>query len=319
VERHLAAGGQALLFLNRRGYAPVLLCHDCGWTAPCPNCDARMTVHRGRRKLACHHCGHTAALPQVCPDCGGTELVPVGQGTERIEDALRLRFPEKRVERFDSDRLGRAGELERLLADVRSGAVHILVGTQVLAKGHDFAGLSFAGVLDVDQSLYGTDFRALERMGQLVTQVAGRVGRTGQPGEVVLQTHQPGHPLLRTLIDQGYPAFCEALLAERRSFGLPPFAHLALLRAEGRDESEALAFLQQARREMPPNSAVEALGPAPAGMARRAGYHRAQLLLRAASRAALHRLLGAWIARIETLPAARRLRWSVDVDPADLF
>ncbi len=319
VERHLAGGGQALLFLNRRGYAPALLCHDCGWVAPCPNCDARMTVHRGKRRLVCHHCGHSAPLLQICPDCGGTQLVPVGQGTERVEDTLRLRFPEKRVERFDSDRLGRAGELERLLADVRSGAIDILVGTQVLAKGHDFAGLSFAGVLDVDQALYGSDFRALERMGQLVTQVAGRVGRAGQPGEVLMQTHQPEHPMLRVLIERGYPAFCEALLKERRDFALPPFAYLALLRAEAQREGEAMELLQQARREMPQASGVEALGPAPAGMARRAGYHRAQLLLRGPSRAALHRLLDQWIPRIETLPAARRLRWSVDVDPADLF
>ncbi len=319
VERHLAGGGQALLFLNRRGYAPVLLCHDCGWVAPCPNCDARMTLHRARRRLICHHCGHAAPMPPACPDCGGTELVPVGQGTERVEDSLRLRFPGRRIERFDSDRLGRAGELERLLADVRSGAVDILVGTQVLAKGHDFAGLSFAGVLDVDQSLYGSDFRALERMGQLVTQVAGRVGRAGQPGEVLLQTHQPEHPLLRVLIQQGYPAFCETLLRERRQFGLPPFGYLALLRAEAQQEGEAMAFLRQARERMPQGTAVEALGPAPAGMARRAGYHRAQLLLRAGSRAALHQLLDHWLGPIEALPAARRLRWSVDVDPADLF
>ncbi|WP_029921023.1 primosomal protein N' [Nevskia soli] len=319
VERHLAGGGQALLFLNRRGYAPALLCHDCGWVAPCPNCDARMTLHRARRRLICHHCGHSVPMPLACPDCGGTELVPVGQGTERVEDSLRLRFPGRRIERFDSDRLGRAGELERLLADVRRGAIDILVGTQVLAKGHDFAGLSFAGVLDVDQALYGSDFRALERMGQLVTQVAGRVGRKGQPGEVLLQTHQPEHPLLRILVQEGYPAFCEALLRERREFGLPPFGYLALLRAEARQEGEALAFLRQARELMPENSGVEALGPAPAGMARRAGYHRAQLLLRGASRSALHRLLERWLAAIETLPAAKRLRWSVDVDPADLF
>ncbi len=319
VERHLAAGGQALLFLNRRGYAPALLCHDCGWVAPCPNCDARMALHRARKRLICHHCGHAAPLPQICPDCGGTELVPVGQGTERVEDTLRMRFPEARIERFDSDRLGRAGELERLLGDVRSGAIDLLVGTQVLAKGHDFAGLSFAGVLDVDQALYGSDFRALERMGQLVTQVAGRVGRTGQPGEVLLQTHQPEHPLLRVLIQQGYPAFCEALLKERRDFGLPPFGHLALLRAEAQHDGEALAFLMQVRGLMPQSSGIEALGPAPAGMARRAGFHRAQLLLRGTSRAGLHRLLDQLIADIETLPAGRRLRWSVDVDPADLF
>jgi primosomal protein N' (replication factor Y) len=319
VERHLAAGGQALLFLNRRGYAPALLCHTCGWVAPCPNCDARMVLHRARKKLVCHHCGHSSAAPQACPDCGGAELVPLGQGTERVEDTLRLRFPAARIERFDSDRLARAGELQRLLDEVRSGAVDILVGTQVLAKGHDFAGLSFAAVLDVDQALHGSDFRALERMGQLVTQVAGRVGRAGQPGEVILQTHQPQHPLLRVLIGQGYPAFCDALLKERRDFGLPPFGHLALLRAEAPAEGEAMHFLQAARRELPPAEGVDALGPAPATMQKRAGHHRAQLLLRATSRAALHRLLDQWIARLEALPASRRLRWSIDVDPGDLF
>lgn len=319
VERHLAAKGQTLLFLNRRGYAPVLLCHDCGWVAPCPDCDARMVLHRGRRRLVCHHCGRTAPVPAACPDCGGTGLVPVGQGTERIEDTLRLRFPQARVERFDSDRLARAGELPRLLGDVRSGAIDILVGTQVLAKGHDFAGLSFAAVLDVDQALYGSDFRALERMGQLLTQVAGRVGRAGQPGEVLLQTHQPQHPLLRVLIERGYPAFCEALLKERRDFQLPPFAYLALLRAEAKSEGEALNFLQQARQQLPPQERVEALGPAPATMQRRAGYHRAQLLLRSLSRAALHRALDRWIATLEAMPAGRRVRWSVDVDPVDLM
>ncbi|MDR3419551.1 MAG: primosomal protein N' [Nevskia sp.] len=319
VERHLAAGGQALLFLNRRGYAPALLCHDCGWVAPCPHCDARMVLHRGRPRLLCHHCGHVTPVPLTCPDCDGSELVPVGQGTERIEDALRLRFPGQRVERFDSDRLGRAGELQRLLDDVRSGAIRILVGTQVLAKGHDFAGLSFAGVLDVDQALYGSDFRAMERMGQQLTQVAGRVGRAGQPGEVLLQTHQPQHPMLRVLIERGYPAFAEALLRERRDFGLPPFAHLALLRAEAPQEGEAMHFLQEARQALPEATGVEALGPAPAGMQRRAGHFRAQLMLRSTSRAALHRALDSWITRLEALPAGRRLRWSIDVDPGDLF
>ena len=207
---------------------------------------------------------------------------------------------------------------------VRGGAVDILVGTQVLAKGHDFAGLSFAAVLDVDQALYGSDFRALERMGQLVTQVAGRVGRAGPrgsqlAGEVILQTHQPQHPMLRVLVEHGYGAFTEALLAERRAFGLPPFSHLALLRAEAPEEGEAMHFLNTARRELPQTEGIDALGPAPATMQKRAGHHRAQLLLRAVSRAALHRLLDEWIARLEALPASRRLRWSIDVDPGDLF
>ncbi len=319
VERHLAAGGQALLFLNRRGYAPVLLCRDCGWVAPCPDCDARLVLHRGRNRLACHHCGHIEPIPRQCPDCGGRELAPVGAGTERIEDALRLRFPDHRVERFDSDRLRKAGELQRLLDDAQRGDIRILVGTQVLAKGHDFPQLTLAALVDVDQALYGSDFRAMERMGQLVTQVAGRAGRRDQPGEVLLQTHQPEHPLLRVLLENGYEAFAEALLAERRSFGLPPFGHLALLRAEARNEDAAQRYLKEVRALLPAVRGVEILGPAAATMARRAGHHRAQLLLKSATRSALQRLLAAALPIIESLPASRRTRWSIDVDPGDLF
>jgi primosomal protein N' (replication factor Y) len=319
--QHLDAGGQVLLFQNRRGYAPTLLCHSCGWSAPCRNCDARMVMYRSRRRLLCHHCGATTPVPAGCPDCGSIDLVPVGQGTERIEEALRRRFPRYRVERFDSDRLGRAGELQRLLTDVRSGAIKVLVGTQVLAKGHDFSGLSFAGIVDVDQALYGSDFRALERMGQLLTQVAGRVGRAGQPGEVLLQTHQPQHPLLRLLVEQGYDAFAAAVREDRQRSGLPPYAYLGLLRAEAPHEGTALSFLQQARAQlvMIDTGVVDVLGPAPAGMERRAGNFRAQLLLRSASRAALHRVLRAWLPILEALPVLRALRWSLDVDPVDLF
>ena len=318
IERQLQGGGQSLLFLNRRGYAPALLCHDCGWVAPCPHCDARMVLHRARRRLQCHHCGHASAVPAICPECDGG-LLAIGEGTERIEEALRLRFPQARVERFDSDRLAKAGELVRLLADVRAGAVDLLVGTQVLAKGHDFAGLSFAGILDVDQALYGSDFRALERMGQVVTQVAGRVGRKGQAGEVLLQTHRSDHPLLRLLLEQGYAAFSAALMEDRRNFHLPPFAHLVLLRAEARGDGAALQFLQQARQQMPAAPGVEAMGPIPSSMQRRAGFHRAQLLLRSPARGPLHRLLQTWVPLIEALRPNRQLRWSLDVDPAELY
>ncbi|MDP3295834.1 MAG: primosomal protein N' [Nevskia sp.] len=318
VSRQLEAGHQALLFLNRRGYAPVLLCHDCGAVTPCPNCDARLVVHRARKRLACHHCGHVEAIPPACSDCGGT-LVPVGQGTERIEDALRMRFPEYRIERFDSDRLSSGAAIARLLADVERGDVKLLVGTQVLAKGHDFAGLAFAGLIDVDQALFGSDFRAIERMGQMVVQVAGRVGRADAPGEVLLQTHQPDHPLLRLLVERGYPAFAACLMAERKQFGLPPFASLALLRVEARTEGEVMNFLRTLRGQLPAADEVEILGPAPATMARRAGYQRGQLLLKSVSRAALHRTLGIWLPEIEALGQKTRLRWSLDIDPADLF
>ena len=319
IDAHLAEGGQALLFINRRGFAPVLLCHDCGWIAPCRSCDARMTLHRGRSRLICHHCGSEQPVPSRCPSCHTEQpLLAVGQGTERIEAVLQQRYPDKRVERLDSDRLRKAGELERLLGDARSGAIDILVGTQILAKGHDFAGLSLVGIINVDQALFGSDFRALERMGQMVTQVAGRAGRGERPGEVLLQTHQPEHPMLRTLVERGYGALCEALLAERQMGSLPPFAHLALLRAEAPQLGNALQFLQDAAAGLD-RQAVQVMGPIPAPMERVAGRSRAQLLLRSDSRSRLQGALTGWAAQLAELPSARRVRWSLDVDPVDLF
>ncbi len=319
VGRHLDAGGQALLFINRRGYAPVLLCHDCGWQAPCNHCDARLTLHRARGRMICHHCGAEQAVPVACGSCSGKALLPAGHGTERIETGLRDAFPGKRIERFDSDRFRRRGELERLLGDIASGAIHILVGTQLLAKGHDFAGLSLVGILDVDQALYGSDFRALERMGQLVTQVAGRAGRVGQQAEVILQTHQPKHSELLCLLEGGYGALAERLLKHRKTLGLPPFSHLALLRAEAPALAAALSFLTEAREALRPDPRVDVLGPVPAPMERLAGRYRAQLLLQSPSRSALQKALAAAVPGFDRLRTARKVRWSVDVDPIDLF
>lgn len=319
IDRHLDAGGQVLLFLNRRGYAPVLLCHACGWSAPCAHCDAHMTLHRGRDLLICHHCGAQQRVPRACPSCGATALIAVGTGTERIEQALANRFPQHRVVRLDSDRITSARALHRQLAEIREGCARILVGTQILAKGHDFPNLSLVGIVSADQALYGSDFRAIERMGQLVTQVAGRAGRAGQPGEVWLQTHEPGHPLLRLLVEQGYAALCDALLVEREQAGLPPYTHLALLRAEARAPALPLRFLHAARPLFTGQPGVEVFEPLPAGMERRGGYTRAQLLLRAHRRAALQRALAAAVPRLDTLADARRVRWSIDVDPYDLM
>lgn len=323
VQRHLDAGGQVLLFINRRGYAPMLLCHDCGWTAPCTRCDARMTLHRGRRRLICHHCGLQQPAPVACPSCGAKPLQPVGEGTERIEDALRNRFPMHRTERFDSDRLAKKGELQQLLDGIHSGAIHILVGTQILAKGHDFPRLSLVGIVSADQALYGADFRAIERMGQMVTQVAGRAGRGADGplrGEVLLQTHEPDHPALRRLITDGYDGLCELLLAEREAAALPPFSHLALLRAESMDAALPLQFLNAARELLAPHAGPVMISDAvPALMERRGGFIRAQLLMQSGSRAALQKLLAACVTRLDALPGARKVRWSLDVDPADLF
>ncbi|WP_428310793.1 primosomal protein N' [Hydrocarboniphaga sp.] len=319
VARHLADGGQVLLFINRRGYAPALLCHDCGWTAQCKHCDSRMTLHRGRGRLICHHCGARQAAPRVCPQCQSKQLVPLGQGTERVEEGLRERFPEARVERFDSDRLRSFKALDTVLRDTREGRVDILVGTQMLAKGHDFAGLSLVGIVDADASLFSVDFRSLERMGQLLTQVAGRAGRAERRGEVLVQTHQPEHPALLRLVGQGYDGLAELLIAERRIAGLPPFAHLALLRAEAKTEQAAIAFLEAALGCLPVVEGLQALGPVPAPMERRAGRYRAQLLLQAQERSALHRALKPWPPLLDTLPGARAVRWSLDVDPVDLY
>jgi primosomal protein N' (replication factor Y) len=321
VERHLSQEGQVLLFLNRRGYAPTLLCHDCGWIARCDRCDAHMTFHAVAGRLRCHHCGAERASPHTCPDCGGTELIRLGQGTERLEEVLSRRFPAERVLRIDRDTTRRRGAVEARLEAARSGEHRILVGTQMLAKGHDFPGLTLVGIIDIDQGLFSADFRAPERMAQLIVQVAGRAGRASRAGEVLIQTHHPEHPLLNALVLQGYPAFAQAALGEREAAGLPPFAHLALLRAEATRPEEPAAFLRAARElfEAGAGAQVELLGPAPAPMELRAGRYRAQLLLSATERRALHQCLRAGVAQLPALKGARRVRWSLDVDPQEMF
>ncbi len=317
----LADGGQALVFRNRRGYAPVLLCHDCGWSARCARCDAPMTVHARGRRLQCHHCGAGARVPDACPDCAALGLQPQGAGTERIEDALAETFPDVPVVRVDRGTTQRRDGLAAQLARLGDGA-GILVGTQMLAKGHDLPGLSLVGVVGVDEGLHSADFRASERLAQLLIQVSGRAGRGRRPGKVLLQTHHPQHPLLLTLLAGGYPAFAELELAERQAAGFPPFAHLALLRAEAVEMAQVRQFLDEARAAASGSgagSAVELLGPLPAPMERRAGRLRWQLLLSAPHRAELHALLSAWLPQVRALPSARRVRWSLDVDPLDLY
>jgi len=319
VKRHLAADGQVLLFLNRRGYAPVFLCHDCGTPEACKRCDARMTLH-GRSRLVCHHCGSERPVPRKCGHCGGAAFGAVGQGTERIEAALTGLFPDAGVARVDRDSTRRKGSMEKLLEEVRSGARRILVGTQMLAKGHDFPNVTLVGVLDADQGLFSADFRAAERMAQLIIQVAGRAGRADKPGEVLIQTHQPDHPLLQHLVREGYGSFADAALAERRLAGLPPYAALALLRAEAPTSAAPTAFLEAARERLAHRrgSQVVLLGPAPAPMEKRAGRYRANLLLQAAQRAPLQNLLAAALPELDELKSARKVRWSIDVDPVSL-
>ncbi|BCX88741.1 primosomal protein N' [Methylomarinovum tepidoasis] len=320
IEKVLARGEQVLIFLNRRGYAPTLTCHACGWIAECPRCDARLVLHRRDRRLRCHHCGHEKPPPDTCPACTATDLRPLGHGTERLEEELGQRFPKARIARIDRDATRRKGSLETLLQQVRRGEIDILLGTQMLAKGHHFPNVTLAVILDADAGLYSTDFRAPERLAQLIVQVAGRAGRADKAGEVLIQTRHPQHPLLETLLAGGYPAFAAEALEERRQAGLPPFSHQALLRAEARQPALPLQFLEEAARLAETGlEEVLVLGPVPAPMARRAGHHRAQLLLQSRSRGALHRLLDEMLPRLRQWPQQRRLRWHLEVDPLDLY
>ena len=320
----LDAGGQVLVFKNRRGYAPVLLCHDCGWSAQCKRCDTAMTVHAGGRRLQCHHCGARQAAPNACPDCGGLALQPQGVGTERLEELLSEVFEDVPVLRVDRGSTRRRGALESLLGELgdRPG---ILVGTQMLAKGHDLPNLTLVAVVGIDEGLFSADFRAGEKLAQLLIQVAGRAGRAARAGEVVLQTHHPEHPLLQTLIAGGYHAFAGDELAQREAAGFPPFAHLALLRAEAQHAEPPQAFLQAAKSAVRDAvvedgaSRVELHGPLPAPMPKRAGYQRAQLLLSSPERRALHVALDTALPTIHASPDARKVRWSLDVDPVDLY
>jgi primosomal protein N' (replication factor Y) len=314
----LARGEQALVFRNRRGFAPVLLCHACGWHAECPRCERPMTLHAAHAVLRCHHCGHQQRRPPACPACDDRGLLPVGVGTERLEAGLALRFPAHRVLRVDRDSMRRRGSFDALLDTLADGGPALLVGTQMLAKGHDLPNLTLVVLADVDGGLFSPDFRAPERLAQLIVQVAGRAGRAARPGRVLLQTHQPDHPLLARLLGGGYPAFAAAELDERRALGLPPFAAHALLRAESRAQAPLDAFLGAARALLADADGIAVHGPLPAPMPRRAGMLRAQLLLECPRRGALQALLAQRLAALHALREARAVRWSLDVDPLDL-
>jgi primosomal protein N' (replication factor Y) len=317
MTEHLAAGGQVIVFLNRRGFAPTLFCNTCGWVMPCAHCDARMTLHRRAGEMRCHHCGAHQAVPSVCGNCG-QPLSPVGQGTERVEETLVRLFPDAPLARLDRDTAAARGALGALLDRAHSGAARILVGTQMLAKGHHFPEVTLVVILDADQGLFASDYRATERLAQTITQVAGRAGRETRAGEVLIQTQFPDHPLLRRLIDDGYEGFAEDALRERREAGWPPYSRLAMLRAEARDAARLDEFLRAAAGHAPASGTVQIQGPAAALMARRADHFRAHLLLESASRAELQRFLAEWLPRIEAMPAPAGLRWSIDVDPLEV-
>jgi primosomal protein N' (replication factor Y) len=319
IEQHLKAGGQIIVFLNRRGYAPSLFCNSCGWVAPCPHCDARMTLHRRAQQLRCHHCGAQADVPTVCADCNQA-LLPVGQGTERVEETLTRIFPDAPLARLDRDSASARGSIQTVLERVHSGEARILVGTQMLTKGHHFPDVTLVVILDADQGLFASDFRATERLAQTITQVAGRAGREARAGEVMIQTQFPEHPLLNRLIREGYESFAASALQERREAGWPPYSRLALLRAESKDRAGLDSFLRAAGQcgQDLGEAAVKILGPATALVARRADHYRAHLLIETDARPALQRFLSRWLPKVENLPAPKGLRWSIDVDPLEV-
>jgi primosomal protein N' (replication factor Y) len=320
ISKNIGSDGQVLVFLNRRGYAPTLICTGCGKVAECTRCDSRMTVHAASQRLRCHHCGAERPMETDCTDCGAG-CRPLGHGTERLEDALQARFPGEVITRIDSDSTRLKGTMTRALAMATAGDTRILVGTQMLSKGHHFPNLTLVVVINADQGLFSTDFRGGERLAQSLVQVAGRAGREERQGEVIIQTAFPGHPFWQELLQGGYHGVAKGTLAERERTLWPPFSRLALIRAAATRRADAHGFLERAR-QLADYAAIEGvrlLGPVGAPMERKAGRYRAQLLLQSRDRSGLHRLLDYLRDNLEGSQAARRVRWSIDVDPIELF
>jgi primosomal protein N' (replication factor Y) len=323
IAARLARGEQSLLFLNRRGYAPVIRCPDCGWLSDCPHCDAHLVYHRTDRSLRCHHCGHRAAIPRACPECGSLDLQPLGRGTQRAEEALAELFPQARIARIDADTARRKGAAQSGFAQMHAGEVDILVGTQMITKGHDFQRVTLVAALNPDAGLFTHDLRAPERLFAQLMQAAGRAGRAdaaegGTAPAMLVQTAYPEHMLYRALVAHDYPGFAAQELIERRRAGMPPFSFQALLRAEHKKPEVLEAFLAQAAELAAPPAREAGLmvyPPVPASLARLAGMHRQHILVEGADRAALQGFLAQW--RSSLLQAKARVRWAIDVDPTE--
>lgn len=319
MKAHLAQGQQCMLFLNRRGFAPTLMCHECGWIADCQRCDRHMTYHQRFKRLHCHHCDKQVFLPKRCPECQSPQLNPVGLGTERLEDALTQLFPDKTIARIDRDSTRRKDAMQNFVKAIKNDEVDILIGTQMLAKGHHFPKLSLVGVIDTDGCLFSADFRATERTAQLLTQVAGRAGRSKDiKGEVVIQSHHPDHPLLVNLFTQDYQTLSQQILSEREEAQLPPFAAMAIFRAEANTLELPMTFLNDVKQQLSQTGLI-VYGPFPAPMPKRAGKMRAQLLVQHSERKMLQRLLSPITPHLEQLQTARKVRWSIDIDPQEVF
>lgn len=317
IEEHLQKNNQVLVFINRRGFAPVMLCHQCGWMADCRACDSHLTLHKQMGQMICHHCGLTQKTPVACPSCKSTELIAVGAGTQRVHEFLSTRFPNTSILRIDRDEIRKKNALDEHLDKINKGEAQLIIGTQMLAKGHHFPRLSLVVVLDTDAGLYNQDFRALEHLGQLLTQVSGRAGRAEHAGEVLIQTHLPNHPLLNVLIQQGYNEFAEALLATRQHAELPPFHYLAVIRAQGKNASSVLKFLHATKEQIKIHP-LTVMGPAPAPLSRKANQYRMQLLIKSSSRKKLKSSLTQLREWLTMSKLSNGIRWNVDVDPMDL-
>lgn len=317
IKTHLQNNNQVLVFINRRGFSPVMLCHQCGWMADCRACDSHLTLHKQLGQMICHHCGLTQKTPSACLSCHSKELIPVGAGTQRIHEFLNTQFPDVNMLRIDRDEVSKKNALDNHLNKIHNGEVQLIIGTQMLAKGHHFPRLSLVVILDADAGLYNQDFRAVEHLGQLLTQVAGRAGREKTQGHVLIQTHLPHHPLLNLLIQQGYDEFANALLADRKQAELPPFHFLAVIRAQGKSAGSVLKFLHAAKDQIKIKP-LTIMGPAPAPLSRKANQHRMQLLIKSPSRKALKNTLTQLRDWVTMKNINKGIRWNIDVDPLDL-
>lgn len=318
IKQQLAQGAQVMLFLNRRGFAPALSCQECGWLTECQRCSAFMTYHKQSRQLVCHHCGANKAVPRQCGSCGSTQLKPLGQGTEQLEENLQQLFPDVAITRLDRDSTRRKGALNQALDDIHQNGARLIVGTQMLAKGHHFPNVSLVVIVDVDGALYSSDFRAPEQLAQLLTQVAGRAGRGNVGGTVLLQTHYPEHVLLQDIIQNGYASFARSALQEREQTRLPPYQYLSLFSAEAHQSALCQQWLQQVADYINQSSDIQLLGPIPAPMERRAGKYRWQLQLYSSARSVMHKALDEVLNQIAVWPQSRKIKWQLDVDPTDL-
>ena len=320
INTEISKDNQVLLFLNRRGYAPTVLCHDCGKIEECSRCDARMTFYKNKNILKCHHCFKEQIAPSVCTKCASENLLLLGEGTQRVENKLKEIFPSTAITRIDRDSTRRKNSLHTKLNDIHSGKYKIILGTQMISKGHDFPGVTLVGILNIDHGLFSTDFRATEKLAQLIIQVSGRAGRSSLDGKVFLQTHQPEHPLLNLLLEKGYAAFSDEALKIRKDCSLPPYSYMTMIRARANQQIKTQHFLHDVKNSVLLNtsSKLSVIGPIPATLERKAGIYQSQLIITSPSRTAMQLHLNKWTTEIQQLPLSKNVRWSIEVDPLDL-